>query len=195
MGVTVYVTPGVKEEVIEKPMGMKKFALEAYRIKTLFDAGILKVVEPDEQIVSELMDAANNIYSFKGKPFKIIHTGEGEALALVKQHNADALLMDERTTRLLIEDPHELKELLGHRTGKKLSLNENALEDFKKLMPQVPIIRSAEVAYVAYDRGLIDELVGEDRGHGLESLLAALKFSGCAINWGEIRQYGKVVGG
>lgn len=189
LGVNIYVTPSVRQEVLTRPMNMKRFALEAYRIKTLFDDGIISVSKADDTLVSKLMEKANSIYRIKGKPLRIIHTGETEALALVKQHSAEALLLDERTTRFLIEDPHELQRLLEYRTGKGVSLDEGTLREFLAMMPKVSVIRSTEVAYMAFENGLIEELAGEDKRHSIESLLSALKFSGCAISWDEIREY------
>jgi predicted nucleic acid-binding protein len=193
LGVRIYVTPGVKQEILTRPMNIKRFALEAYRIKSLFDEGNIAVSEPDQKLVGELMEEANSIYQIKGKPIKVIHEGESEALALVKQHGAEALLIDERTTRFLIEDPHELRRLLEYRLNKGVTLDEGELKDFFALMPKVPVIRSTEVAYMAFEKGLIEELAGESRRHSLESLLSALKFSGCAISWEEIDEYKQAV--
>jgi hypothetical protein len=92
-----------------------------------------------------------------------------------------------------MEDPRELKNLLEFRMETRVKIDEGALSRFNEIVPRVPVIRSTEVAYIALERGLIEELAAGRREHCIESLLSALKFSGCSINWKEIDEYKKSV--
>ncbi len=186
------VTPHVYKEIISKPRESKRFAFESLRIGKLFDAGIMKVLECRTDLVDQILHEANTIYSVRGKPLKIIHRAETEALALAGEMNADALLMDERTTRLLLENPHRLKKLLSHRNKSKVSLNEEKLNHLKSILPEVPVIRSTDLIAVAYEKGFLKPYGGDDI-QVLDAALTALKLSGCSISWTELQEYKKNV--
>jgi len=186
LDVKVVVTPAVYEEVITRPLGGRRYALEALRIQRLFKSGVVATREADKKLTHELMDAANRVYEIKGGGFiKVLHKGEADALALISETGADALLMDERTTRLLLEAPSELAVVLTKRTHKKVVINKKGLEGIEKILPRAPVVRSTELAVVAYERGLLKEFDAPPQKL-LDSVLAALKYSGCAVSWREI---------
>jgi predicted nucleic acid-binding protein len=193
LNVKFIITPKVHEEIVGKPAGSRRFALESMRIRRLLASGALVVRESKSNLSDRILGEANRVYSIKGRRLKIIHPAEAEAVALAGEIGADALLIDERTTRLLMEDPYELRELLSHRNKAKVSLDESCVKKLKGILPDIPIIRSAELTAVAYERGLLTRMHGVEDKRVLEAALSALKFSGCAITWDEIGEYQKAV--
>jgi predicted nucleic acid-binding protein len=188
-----FITPMVYEEVISRPSGSRRFALESMRIQLLIKSGALVVQKPKGDLTNRVLDAANRIYEIKGRELKIIHPAEAEAIALADEIGAEAFLIDERTTRLLMEDPYELKELLSHRNKADVRVDEGQLRRLRGILPDVPVIRSAELVAVAYEKGHLTRMHGVEDKSVLEAALSALKFSGCSITWDEIGEYQRVV--
>lgn len=188
----ILVTGEIYREIIERPAGSKRYALESMRIKRLFSEGVVSVREPSQELVERIMRAANSIYSIRGRNLELVHRGEMEALALVGEIGANALLMDERTTRMLIEDPQLLGRVLEEQSGRRVEVDRRALDVFRGSVPDVRIIRSSEVAAVAYEKGILGRNLGAGGREVLMATLYALKFSGCAISWREIEEYSSV---
>jgi len=189
----VTVTPTVYNEIITRPMNNRRYALEAYRIKRLIKEGTIVTREADKTLTDQIMDQANLVYLIRKKPLEIIHEGEAEALALVKELGAEGFLIDERTTRLLLEDPEELKKVLEIRNHTRVDYRRGEFEKLKGMLPKVPIIRSAEVCAIAYEKGVLRDAVIDDDGRLFDAVLSALKFSGCSITWDEIEEYKRVI--
>jgi len=192
-GAQFVVTPKVYDEIVSTPSGNRRFALEAMRIKTLLSSGVVQIQPVKTDLHERILYAANKVYSIQGKDLKIIHHAEAEALGLAGEVNAKAFLIDERTTRLLAEDPYELKELLSYRNRADVKVNEVWLKKFKDVLPNIPMIRSAEIVAIAYEKGLLTKMHEVEDKSVLEAALAALKFSGCSISWDEIHEYEKAV--
>jgi predicted nucleic acid-binding protein len=193
MNVSFATTPKVYEEVISKPSTNKRFALEAMRIRRLFDSNSLQVLEPKGDLGQRILHAANKIYRIRGKEMTIIHPAESEAMALAAEIGAKAFLIDERTTRLLLEDPHALKDLLSYRNRGDVRIDEVSLKKLQDILPDIPVIRSAEIVAIGYEKGLLTGMHGVEDKSVLEAALDALKFAGCAISWEEIDDYLKAV--
>ena len=185
------ITPDVKREVIDRPLQIKKFSLEALKIKSLLDKKIIEMpsaVGLNEREVSrkteEMLKIANSTYQDKKRDIHIIDSGEASCLAVSKMLNEKGydtvIAVDERTTRMLGEKPENLAELLEKRLHVKISPNRNNYNAFRGLR----FIRSAELVYVAYKRNLVDL----KNGDVLDALLFAMKFKGCAISGDEIRE-------
>lgn len=193
LGTQITVTPAVYGEVVTRPASSRKYALESLRIKRLFNQGVIKSVKANKVTTDRIMDLANSVFEVKGKTLKIIHLGEAEALALVKDLDADALLIDERTTRLVIEDPKALSGFLAYRAKSKVRINQNRLDELAAYVPKVPVIRSTEIAAVAYDRGVLEDMLDSKGKKVLDATLSALKYSGCSVSWEEIDEYMRMV--
>ncbi len=190
------ITPQVKKEIIEKPLKVKRFELEAMKFKNLLKH---KIIELPSSInitsseiskkTKEMKEIANNLFiSKKGGNIKVISDGETSCLALssiLKERGVENLIaMDERTARVLVEEPSNLKELLEKKMHTKIKLNKKNFQKFKGFK----IIRSAELMYLAWKKGLVDL---ED-GNVLDALLYALKYKGCAISRDEIDKIKKI---
>jgi predicted nucleic acid-binding protein len=189
MGVKLLVTDEIYEEIILRPMGSKRYALESMRIKKLFSDGVISVQNPEPLITEEIMNLSNSIYHVKNHPLHLIHKGEAAALALLAGIEADAFLIDERTTRMLIEDPETLRTVLSDQLGRHVDMDHQKLAAFSDILPDISILRSSEVAAVAYEKGILCRNLGNPGKEALMATLYALKFSGCAISWQEINEY------
>ncbi len=185
------ITKDVEHEVVEKPLTIKRFELEALKIKYLLDQKILERPDSlgikDQDLVkysNELLDNANSLLTGKKGKVRLIDMGEASCLALsnylTQKKIQNVIAMDERTTRLLVESPENLKSLLERRMHTSISY---VKKDYK-LFQGYKIIRSAELMYVAYKKGLIEI---KDKNI-LDALLYALKFKGCAISSEEISE-------
>lgn len=193
LGVKIAVTKGVYDEVVTHPIHTKRFALESMRIKRLFSEGIVSVRDADQEITGEILERANSIFELNGRYLRIIHNGEAEAVSLSKDINAEALLIDERTMRLLIENPEQLRNVLSRQNNQNIDINHRNLELFGNIIPRFSIIRSAEIAAIAYEKGILNKDIGSDSKDVLEAALYALKFSGCSISSQEIDEYLRVL--
>ncbi len=189
LGVKILVTDEIYNEIILRPMGSKRYALESMRIKKLFSCGVISVMNPEPLITQEILNTANSIYCIKRHPLRLIHEGEAAALALLAGLEASCLLIDERTTRMLIEDADGLRKVLSNQLGRRVDMDRQRLEAFRSIVPGVSIIRSSEIAAVAYEKGILGRNLGNSGKEALMAMLYALKFSGCAISWNELEEY------
>lgn len=180
----------VKNEAIDRPLNIKKFKLGALRIKSLLDDKILEMPESvgisKEEVkkkCSEVMRKVNNSYFARGEFMHIIDNGEAACLALSylcqERGIENVLVVDERTTRMLSENPENLRRIFESKIHTKVQLR----GDFSDLK-DVKFIRSSELAYVAYKKGLI-KLKGNEV---LDALLYGVKFKGCSISGQEIEE-------
>jgi len=185
------ITNQVKKEAIDKPLTIKRFELEALKLKELIDTKVLEmplaVGVKDSEISSkteEMLDIANNMFVGRGKEVKLIDLGEASCLALSKilseKKIDNVLAIDERTTRMLVEKPENLQKLLRRKLHAKVDLRKGNFKPFKGFK----IIRSVELIYIAYKKKLV-RLKGEKV---LDALLYALKFKGCSISGEEIKE-------
>jgi predicted nucleic acid-binding protein len=188
------VSSEVTEESVWKPIHNKRFALNAARIKFLFNSDTIEVIAPTKEIrfvEKKILDLANSAFSTSFGPITIIQNGEAEALAIAKINNAEILFVDERTTRSLLENPLRLKQVLEKRQHKKIRMNEEKVHELQKMFANLKIFRSIDVIAFAYEQGLFE---GElDSGKlELEAALYAAKFAGCAVSEREIVEYLKL---
>ena len=188
------ITSEVKKEIIDTPMKIKRFELEALKLKQLLDEGVLEppssLMIKDSEIIkktNEILNVANSTFNSEGKDIHIMDTGEASCLALGKMLNErkikNVIVIDERTTRILTEKPKNLKRFLEKKLHVKIRTKGN-LRFFKDFR----IIRSAELVYIAYKRGLV-KLKNSDV---LDALLYAVKFKGAAISGEEIEEIKRI---
>ena len=182
------ITKEVKEEIIDRPSNIKRFQLGALKLKQLFNKGIIKHGNITPQQVEQLrkkrtylMDLANSTYRARGKNIHIIDKGEAAALAFSLTINEDnVLVIDERTTRMLCENPENLRRLLQ----KKLKTNVTAKVQNYKEFKGFKIIRSAELIYIAHKK----QLIQLDDPNAYEAMLYGIKYKGCSVSFREIEQ-------
>lgn len=196
-----YLPLAVKAELIDRPLESKKFKLEALQVMATIRRDTLKVVHSNEmhELATEMMELANSCFTAWNNPVKIVHYAEMEALAAVMMHNADALVVDERVTRFLVEDPGRLRKLLEHKLHTKVKINKECSAEFRKRVKGISILRSIELVMRAYELGMLDEFIPkkndiapEPKKMLLQALLWALKLRGASISRREIDEIVKV---
>ncbi len=181
----------VRKELVERPLVTKKFKFEALQVEAQIETGVLKEISHHElgEQTNELYRLANRIFSAHNTPITILQIGEVETLAGAMLLKADAAVVDERITRTLLEEPDHLKKVLGKKLHTNVTVDRNALRDFTKKTRHVNIIRSTELAVVAYEKGILDKYIvniPNAKTALLEGILWGLKLNGCSISEEEI---------
>lgn len=186
----------VRREIIDRPLEIKKFELEALRLKKLVMDKVLEFPSvlgiSDSEIstkTKEYLDKANNIFLDKKRNsgVHLIDSGETACIALSKILSAkkieNIIVIDERTTRMLGENPEGMKKFLEQKFHTKITLQNQNFELFKGLK----FIRSTELIFLAYKKGFIN-LNSAPKEKILDALLYGLKFKGCSISDAEIEE-------
>jgi hypothetical protein len=192
---TLVITPAVKREIIDRPLTIPRYALEALQVQELFTQKIIQLPEAVgiasatlENETKRIMDQANHFVQAGGTWIPIVSEGEISCLALSKalteKKIQNLIAIDERTTRLLIEAPRNLERLMSDKLHKSVTL---AYQDLS-LFSQFTCIRSAELIYVAYKKNLLHPKAKQM----LEAALYATKYHGCSITFEEINQFKKL---
>lgn len=189
------ITPMVKNEVIDRPMKIPKYKLEAIQVKNFLDRGIFKLSTEfvsNEKLnveTSRILGVANSVIRSTAHNEKVtlIHTGEASCLAFSNLCKCENLIaIDERTTRILSESPKNLELLMERKLHSPIKMNESLIKEFKNFR----FIRSSELLFVAYKKDLIP--LKKDRNL-LDAVLYASKFKGTAISSAEIEEMKKMV--
>ena len=186
--VEFYIPESVKLELIDKALNTNKYKLEGIILSRAIRNGVLKVYPALE--VNNLLNISNKIYIQGDYYMHILDKGEIEALAIAIKLDADAYCVDERTMRLIIEDPNKLKKIFSNKLQKNIKIDSNNLKEFRKLIKNVPIIRSSEIMIVAFENGLFDKYISNDipKELVLEALLWGLRLRGCSISTEDINE-------
>ena len=143
----------------------------------------------------ELLNLANSCFNTRNHPVKIVDRAEIETLMIVLENKAAAMVIDERTLRLLIENPEKLQKVLESRLHTKMEINKQNVAKFKEMTKYIKIIRSTELAYAAYKLDLLNKYITANKvldktlkKELLEGTLWALKLKGCSISSEEINE-------
>lgn len=194
----------VKLELVDNPLQSLKFKLEALQVLAEVAKGNLSFYEHGMQKeIESLGKLVNTVFEARGRPIRIAHDGELAVIALARHVKADALVIDERTTRVLIEDPKSVGRLLESRLHTQVRIDREKISQIREYAQKLKVIRSAELGVIAYEMGLLgryilpgmEGYVGNDlRRKVLEGMLWGLKFRGCAISLDEIADLLKLEG-
>ena len=198
-----FITPtSVREEVINSGLSSQRFKYEAIRVMHHFVNSTFDVVDEDvKEMTNTLMHYANTTFYIKGNPIKVLQDADVEVAVTAFKINADAILTDEKTLRMFIEDPNSIKKVLEERFKTKIKVDEKSLFKFRESIGHIPVFRSTELAAFAFEEGLFDPTITRCeigskincKKEILEGILFSLKFAGCAISFDEINQYMSVV--
>ncbi|MBI2112364.1 hypothetical protein HYT52_02405 [Candidatus Woesearchaeota archaeon] len=185
-----YITPAVKRELVERPLSIKRFSFEALQALKLIRDGVLEVYEdiPQKKIAT-LISLANQSFFIDKKSIDVMQEGEMESIASALQQESSAIVTDERTLRLFVENPSEMKSLLERRFRKKIMTKHDNMNQFSRQLQGVQIIRSSELVSVAFKLGLLDDyapLQKNGRKVLLDAILWTVKYNGCAVTEQEI---------
>ncbi len=192
-----YLCNSVKKELVDNPLQSKKYKFEALNIMELIKNKDLDIYNEDLNAKkNKLLDIANHIFKAKGQNMGIVHDADMESLALAIAINADAYVVDERTTRLLIESPRKLGELFNKKLHTNVNLDNNLLKDFQKEVGNINVLRSADLMTIVYEKGLLNKYVFTEnlRKSVLEGVLWGVKLRGCSISIEEINDIMKMEG-
>jgi len=180
------VTAGVIGESITNPMKVPEYSFSAVRLKRALDSGAFGIVEFSDNTFDRILNSANNMF-YTSRPFHLVNHGEAEMLAAAIDNSLTTLLMDERTTRALIEAPMELKNHLEEEFRIRINVNRDMYAEFKGMTDGLQVIRSAEIVALANEKGYFKKYKDlSDKAY--EAALYAVKFNGCAIGFDEIKE-------
>ncbi len=183
------IPPMVEKECVEQPQSLRMHALHAIRLKRAICDGMIEVVGLNyPKKAEELRWLANNIFYASGTPLRLLHQGEAEMLSLALETGVDNLLIDERTTRMLCEDPEALRLHLEREFCIPITTDTENLYAFSRLTSCMRFFRSSELLLLAYEKGYFKDY-GELENEAIEASLYRLKYAGCAVGMGEIDGY------
>ncbi len=181
----------VEYECITKPLKINRFELNAVRIRKSVRDKVITVAEQNSSRDAEterLSHIANNIFYSGQKTIDILQIGELEMLALAKETGAEILAVDERTARMIVENPSSIQKLISRRRHKNIGVNRQDLEKFKEMFNDIAFVRSTELIAFAYEKGLLEQELGLGK-QTVEAALYSLKFNGCGISFREINEF------
>lgn len=177
------IPPYVKKEAVEVPLKSRRHGFDAMRNGNYVN-GTIKVLETDHEMRDRLMNLTNSVFKSGGRNWKIMHYGEIDAITVAKKYGIETLLVDEKNTRLLIEDRELLKKMMERRSRRKLTINREAEAQMVEEIGHLEIIRSSELVAEAVKQDILKWPYS--KRELLRGALFALKFKGCAITEGEI---------
>jgi len=192
-----YIGKITKKEIIDKPLATKQFKFEALQVLQMINNGVLKVID-DEKIrkkAIDLLDIANVCFKARGNPIQICHLGEMESVAAALIFGTNAVVIDERTTRVLIESPERLANLLERKLHTPVAIDHGKLNEFSNEVRKIQVLRSVELMTIAYERGILDRFAAKipnPQKELLDGVLWGLKINGCAISGKEIEEILKI---
>lgn len=190
-GMEFIIPVGVEKESVFTPSKIRRFELSAVRVKEAIEDGWIKVAKQDKALTDmtkKVLGIANRVFSSNGKDISIIQEGEAETIALAKNLGAEAIAIDERTTRMLFEDAPRLKSFMEYKYQEKFNLNTEMLDELAGIFGKTKIFRSTELIALAFELGLFEPDLGEKK-QDLEAALFSLKYHGCAVSGNEIEEF------
>jgi predicted nucleic acid-binding protein len=182
------ITEKVKEEVIDYPKGIKKFEYNALLLEVLLNEKVIELPnfngEGKEEYIgmtNHIENLANSTFRSQNRNIHLIDSGEASSLALsmmIKEPNVVAI--DERTTRMLCENPENLRKLMQKKLHTEIRANKKNYDFFKKFK----VIRSTELVYIANKKHLFELKSSQV----LDAALYAMKYKGCSVSEREIEE-------
>ena len=189
-----YITEAVRKELVDRPLETKKFKFEAIQVERMLEKGTLEVIDNGfiRENTPNFLSTANQIFkAYKDYYMRIVHFAEMSVIAAALSMNADAIAIDEKTTRFLIENPRKIAKILKKTLHTNVNINENNLKEFNNVAKGLKTIRSVELVTVAYELGILDGYITklpDARKNLLEGVLWGVKLNGCAVSKDEIEQ-------
>jgi hypothetical protein len=196
-----YIPEAVKAELVDNPLKTKRFKFEALQVQRYISNGTFVVLDDDKfkELTLRILSLANNCYSAKDTNITIMHYAEAAAMAAAKTLGSEAIVIDERITRELIENPERIARIMEHKLHTKVSINPQIIREIKAELSGIRVIRSVELVARAFELKLLDRYangneIPDIKRTLLDSVLWGVKIDGCAVSEKEIRQLMKVEG-
>ncbi|MFH1780353.1 MAG: hypothetical protein ABH803_04425 [Candidatus Micrarchaeota archaeon] len=189
-GLNFVIPPAVQEEIISHPLKVKKFAFSAVRLRKLLDDKVLQVITSPTLMKESkrILEESNSLFRVRNRPLQILQEGEAQCVALFSSISANLLLVDEKTTRMLLEDAGKLAQTVTAENGKDCLVDESKYSFFSKLGKEVRVIRSTELLALAFEKGFFDGFK-DNKSFAFHAALYALRKSGCSISTVELDEY------
>ncbi len=184
------IPPQVEAEIITAPLKIKRFEMAALRLKSIIKEKSIRVISKPAlaEVTEKVMQLANNTYFLENKPLTLIQEGEAACIALLSLLKTELLLVDEKTTRMLIEDPTALQKIIQEEHGRKVKINSDNLKKFQGFVDGVAVMRSTELVTIAARKGFFSRFE-EDEKTAFHAAIHSLRFAGCSISSQEIEEY------
>lgn len=191
----IIITQEVKAETIDRPMNVLRFKLGAIRIESLLTKKIIEMPNSlnisEEELkrkTKEIMEIANHTYKAKEGWVNIVSEAEVSCVALASllesRGHQTLIATDERTIRLLCENPKLLEKIMSKHLHQRVQLVSSSIRELQKFK----FVRSSEIVFVAHNKGFL-ELENKE---ALDAALYATKFKGAAITFEEIEALKKI---
>ncbi len=197
-GGSFIIPEGVKYELVDSPLLSRKFKLEALQVLREIYTGTFDLVKSENirYLSHRIMNIANHTFKAYDSDIAIVHIGEMDVLAAAKILKSKAVVIDERTTRQLIEDPLSIAKHLQSKLHTHITVDENNIRLLKRELSGIKVIRSVELMSLAYEFHILDSLIipQEQRVYKnlnstlLDAVLWSLKLNGCAVSDEEINK-------
>lgn len=196
-----FIPESVKAELVDNPLNTKRFKFEALQVLRYIDNGTFAVLEDNKfkELTLRILSLANNCFSAKGGNITIVHYAEAAAIAAAITINAEAIVLDERITRELIENPDRIAKTMEHKMHTKVYVNQQVIREIKAELGGIKVIRSVELMVRAFELKLLDRYalskgLPNIKKVLLDSILWGAKIDGCAVSEKELRQLMKIEG-
>ncbi|MFH2021147.1 MAG: hypothetical protein ABIJ34_07035 [archaeon] len=192
-----YITESVYREAIERPMSSRRFKFEALQILKLKQEGVIKVYKNPKLRNStvKLLKLSNSLFKAHGQYIKNLQYAEIETIVAAQLLGANIVVIDEFYTRMLLENPSFVKERMEKKLHEKVEIDSQNLEIFKRSVNDVKVIRSVELAVIAYENGFFKDFylnISEPMKTLFEGILWAVKLNGCSMTENEINELIKI---
>ncbi len=181
-----YIGRSVYTETIERALRGRRHKYQAIRILKRINEGKIKIYPIDKDELEYYIELANRIFLYGKKSVEIVHSGEVETVLIAKKLDLPLVGIDEKTMRLLIEDPMRLREIIESKTHRRIRVNKSALEEWEDMTRDIRVVRSADLFVYLFRKGYFKDI--PMKKEILEGGLWALRFSGCSISEEEIEE-------
>jgi hypothetical protein len=185
------ITRNVKGECVDNVKKNLKYSLSALRVSQLIDINVFEVYENDDELqktTEQVLNLTNNMFYVKKNPLTIIQAGEAQSLALLGVSEANYFAVDERTARMIIEQPHGLLDILKKKyNAETIRFDQEKYLKFRESIGNVEVVRSVDLLGYAFEQNMVSP---EFRNREfLRSAMYSLKFRGCSASFEEIEEY------
>jgi len=158
-----FIPEAVKAEIIDRPLTTKIFEFEALQVESLIRQETIKIISSSEieRLANHLGTLANSAFVAMGNPIKIVQYGEMQALATAINLDSDAIVIDERITRLMIENPRIVAEIMRNKLHTHIQINMQNIDEFQQHTRRIRVIRSVELVTIAFEQGMLQKYLPE----------------------------------
>lgn len=183
--VKIYITDAVYDETIAIKNKVSKFSWTAVQYESLIKKGVIEIIPINKNLVNNLEIKSNKIFYTVHGNIEILQAGELESVISAKEKQA-ILVIDEITTRWLIEHPNKLHNMIEKRYKEKVMVNKEMLNLVHSHINSIPVIRSVDLVSFMIKNNYFEDLKNVNFK---KPLLYAIKNAGCATTYEEIDNY------